>query len=76
MRKSTRTIRPAIGATAIDPKLLTCAGRLQVIAVARNLGAILSVVTDRSRDVSYYRERLASVPSLSHLTVEVDRAAL
>ncbi len=40
-----------------------------------HLGAIISVVTRLPRDASFYRERLARVPSLSHLTVEVMRAS-
>ena len=36
-----------------------------------HLGAIVSIATDRSRDVRYYRSALASIPSLSHLTIEV-----
>ena len=39
-----------------------------------HLGAIISVVTRLPRDASFYRERLARFPSLSHLTVEVSRA--
>jgi len=40
-----------------------------------HLGAIISVVTGLPRDASYYRERLARFPALSHVTVEVARAA-
>lgn len=36
-----------------------------------HLGAIVSVVTAKARDVDYYRARLAHFKSLSHLTVEV-----
>ncbi|PKU21615.1 CDF family Co(II)/Ni(II) efflux transporter DmeF [Telmatospirillum siberiense] len=36
-----------------------------------HLGAILSVVTDRPRDVAHYRERLGAFPALSHVTVEI-----
>ena len=36
-----------------------------------HLGAIVSVITTKARDVDYYRGRLARFPSLSHLTVEV-----
>jgi cation diffusion facilitator family transporter len=38
-----------------------------------HMGAIVSVATHSSRDSGVYRERLAGLPSLSHLTVEVDR---
>jgi cation diffusion facilitator family transporter len=38
-----------------------------------HLGAIAAVATTHPRDAQFYRERLADVPSLSHLTVEVDR---
>jgi cation diffusion facilitator family transporter len=40
-----------------------------------HLGAILSVVTPTARSADYYRGRLARFRSLSHLTVEVRRAA-
>ena len=36
-----------------------------------HLGAIVSVVTTRAREASYYRNRLARFTALSHLTVEV-----
>jgi cation diffusion facilitator family transporter len=36
-----------------------------------HLGAIVSVVTTRAREASYYKSRLARFASLSHLTVEV-----
>lgn len=36
-----------------------------------HLGAIISVVTKQRRDASYYRTKLSSFRSLSHLTVEV-----
>jgi cation diffusion facilitator family transporter len=36
-----------------------------------HIGAIVSVATHSSRDSGAYRERLAGLPSLSHLTVEV-----
>jgi cation diffusion facilitator family transporter len=38
-----------------------------------HMGAIVSVATHSSRDSGVYRERLAGLPSLSHLTVEVTR---
>jgi len=38
-----------------------------------HMGAIVSVATHSSRNSAVYRERLAGLPSLSHLTVEVDR---
>ena len=34
--------------------------------------AIVSVVTDRPRPVAFYRQKLAHIRDLSHLTVEVD----
>lgn len=37
-----------------------------------HLGAIICVVTKQRRDASYYRARLSSFRSLSHLTVEVE----
>ena len=40
-----------------------------------HLGAIVAVATDTDRDAAYYRDRLAQIPSLSHLTVEVNQAA-
>jgi cation diffusion facilitator family transporter len=36
-----------------------------------HLGAILTIVTHRSRDPSFYRSQLESFPGLSHVTVEV-----
>ena len=40
-----------------------------------HLGAIVSVATATDRGVGFYREKLAKFPSLSHLTVEIARAA-
>ncbi len=40
-----------------------------------HLGAIVSVATAAPRDPRYYRARLARVRSLSHVTIEVERAA-
>ena len=40
-----------------------------------HLGAIVSVATRQARDPSFYRARLAAIRSLSHVTVEVQRAA-
>lgn len=40
-----------------------------------HIGAILSVTTLSERSAAFYRERLARFGTLSHLTVEVDRAA-
>ena len=40
-----------------------------------HLGAILAIATESDRDVAFYRARLAYVPALSHLTIEVNRAA-
>lgn len=36
-----------------------------------HLGAIVSVITEKSRDPAFYRARLAEFKSLSHLTIEV-----
>ena len=38
-----------------------------------HLGAIVSVATCSQRDARHYRKRLAHFPTLSHITVEVDR---
>ena len=40
-----------------------------------HLGAIVAVVTGTDRTPDFYRSRLARIPSVSHLTVEVNRAA-
>ena len=40
-----------------------------------HLGAIVAVATRSDRDAAYYRERLGGLPSVSHLTVEVLKAA-
>lgn len=40
-----------------------------------HLGAIVSVVTTRSRGPSYYRAKLARFRSLSHVTVEVEQGS-
>lgn len=40
-----------------------------------HLAAIVAVATKSDRDASFYRAKLAAIPSLSHLTVEIDRAA-
>ena len=40
-----------------------------------HLGAIISVVTDLARDPAFYRSQLSRFKSLSHLTVEVERAS-
>jgi cation diffusion facilitator family transporter len=40
-----------------------------------HLGAIIAVTTARPRGPEFYRARLARFPSLSHLTVEVQRSA-
>jgi hypothetical protein len=39
------------------------------------IGAIVSVVTPTRRDESFYRAKLAQFESLSHLTIEIRRAA-
>jgi cation diffusion facilitator family transporter len=39
-----------------------------------HLGAIISVVTTQARGPGYYRARLAGFASLSHVTIEVERA--
>ena len=38
-----------------------------------HLGAIVSIITREVREPAYYRARLAAIPSLSHLTVEVQQ---
>jgi cation diffusion facilitator family transporter len=40
-----------------------------------HLGAIVSVETGGNRDARFYREKLARFPTLSHVTVEVQRLA-
>ena len=40
-----------------------------------HLGAIVSVITRQSRGPSFYRNRLAALPGLSHLTIEVQQGA-
>lgn len=40
-----------------------------------HLGAIVSVATGGQRDAQFYRQKLARFPTLSHVTVEVHRAA-
>jgi cation diffusion facilitator family transporter len=40
-----------------------------------HLGALVSVLTDKSRDCTFYRERLKNYKSLSHVTVEVTKIA-
>lgn len=40
-----------------------------------HLGAIVAIETVSDRGPEYYRARLRSVPALSHLTIEVNRAA-
>ncbi len=40
-----------------------------------HLGALVSVLTDKSRDCTFYRERLRNYKSLSHITVEVTKIA-
>jgi cation diffusion facilitator family transporter len=39
-----------------------------------HLGAIVSIATTAGRDAGFYHGRLASIPSLSHVTVEVQPA--
>jgi cation diffusion facilitator family transporter len=39
-----------------------------------HLGAVVSVLTHKSRDCAFYRERLKNYKSLSHITVEVTNA--
>ncbi len=41
-----------------------------------HLGAILSIITSRARDSRFYRQLLAEVASLSHVTVEVSLRSL
>ena len=38
-----------------------------------HLGVIMAVATDTPRDAAFYRARLAEVPALSHVTIEVQR---
>jgi cation diffusion facilitator family transporter len=40
-----------------------------------HLGAIVAVATDAPHDAAFYRARLADVPALSHLTIEVQHGA-
>jgi Co/Zn/Cd efflux system component len=40
-----------------------------------HLGAVVSVVTGEPRDCAFYRARLRSFESLSHITVEVTHTA-
>jgi Co/Zn/Cd efflux system component len=40
-----------------------------------HLGAVVSVVTGKPRDASFYRATLSRFKSLSHVTVEVTRVA-
>ncbi|HXC07776.1 MAG TPA: CDF family Co(II)/Ni(II) efflux transporter DmeF [Steroidobacteraceae bacterium] len=40
-----------------------------------HLGALVSVLTDKSRDCTFYRERLKNYKTLSHVTVEVTKVA-
>jgi Co/Zn/Cd efflux system component len=39
-----------------------------------HLGAIISVITRQARGPGFYRNRLAALPGLSHLTIEVQQA--
>ena len=39
-----------------------------------HLAAVISVATPHDRDHRYYRDRLAGMPSLSHVTIEVEKA--
>ncbi|HUB65469.1 MAG TPA: CDF family Co(II)/Ni(II) efflux transporter DmeF [Methylocella sp.] len=41
-----------------------------------HLGAIISVLTDASRDAEFYRSKLSRFHMLSHVTIEVRRATL
>ena len=38
-----------------------------------HLGAIISVITRQARGPGFYRNRLAALPGLSHLTIEVQQ---
>ena len=40
-----------------------------------HLGVIVSVITKQAREPGYYHTRLAGFPSLSHLTIEVQKNA-
>lgn len=41
-----------------------------------HLGAIVAVATDAAHDAGFYRARLADVPALSHVTIEVQQSAV
>jgi cation diffusion facilitator family transporter len=38
-----------------------------------HLGVVVSITTAQSRDHRFYREKLAGMPALSHLTIEIER---
>jgi cation diffusion facilitator family transporter len=38
-----------------------------------HLGVVLSITTAQARDHRFYREKLAGVPALSHVTIEIER---
>ena len=40
-----------------------------------HLGAIVAIATECDRDAGFYRARLADLPALSHVTIEVNRIA-
>jgi len=40
-----------------------------------HLGAIVAIATESDRSAEFYRAQLADVPALSHVTIEVNRAA-
>ncbi len=40
-----------------------------------HLGVIVAVATDTSHDAAFYRERLADLPAVSHVTIEVQHGA-
>jgi cation diffusion facilitator family transporter len=69
-RQTTQSIRRAVE---------TAGDRLTDLHVWRlgpgHLGVIVAVATDAPRDAAFYRARLADLPALSHVTIEVQHGA-
>jgi cation diffusion facilitator family transporter len=69
-RQTTQNIRRAVE---------TAGDRLTDLHVWRlgpgHLGVIVAVATDAPRDAAFYRARLADLPALSHVTIEVQHGA-
>ncbi|HEY3845883.1 MAG TPA: CDF family Co(II)/Ni(II) efflux transporter DmeF [Acetobacteraceae bacterium] len=69
-RQTTQSIRRAVE---------TAGDRLTDLHVWRlgpgHLGVIVAVATDAPRDAQFYRARLADLPALSHVTIEVQHGA-